>query len=169
MTEQRRLKLANEQDRSFRFRIIGLPKSKGSLQAYIQDTPEGPRARLVEKRSGPARKALRDWRMACARVFRQSSMFSNHFGPLKGKYLRPVRVDVQFHLPRPKSAPKYAEYPTTYPDLDKLLRVVLDELTDYLTHDDRQIVDIHTSKIYADPPGAIVTVYAGAAPEKVNW
>lgn len=152
-----------------RFRIVGLPKSKGSLTAYVYETPDGPRTRLVEKRSGPARAALTEWRLACARVFRQAGNAKQHFGPLKAKYLRPVRVDIQFHLPRPKSAPKYVEYPTTYPDLDKLLRVVLDELTNYLTHDDRQIVEIHSSKIYADPPGAIVTVYADAAPERIEW
>jgi len=152
-----------------RFRIIGLPKSKGSLTAYAYETPDGPRAQLVEKRSAPARKALAEWRQACMRVFIRAGIYIAKFGPIKGNYLRPLRVDIQFHLPRPKSAPKYVEYPTTYPDLDKLERVILDELSASLIHDDRQIVEIHSSKIYADPPGAIVTVTADAAPEKVSW
>jgi Holliday junction resolvase RusA-like endonuclease len=94
--------------------------------------------------------------------------------PVRGQYLQPAAVSIQFALPRPKSAPAYVEATTKYPDLDKLLRVILDELTLWILTDDRQIVELHSTKVYADPDaneptGAIVRVWPCSPPEKERW
>jgi crossover junction endodeoxyribonuclease RusA len=54
----------------------------------------------------------------------------------------PVGVRAEFVLPRLASAPKSRPHPpaVTRPDLDKLLRAVLDAITGPVIHDDAQVV-----------------------------
>lgn len=70
--------------------------------------------------------------------------------PLDG----PVHVQLVFWLPRPKSHPKTRRtLPTTAPDVDKLLRGVLDALTSAgAIRDDAIVVDAPPSKRYVHPP-----------------
>jgi crossover junction endodeoxyribonuclease RusA len=75
------------------------------------------------------------------------------------------RVDLVFTLPRPKSVPKSRRArPTTKPDLDKLVRAVLDaiSLPKYvqLLTDDSIVTDLHAAKRYADhsPPGVRIFI-----------
>ena len=162
------------QEAALSFRIIGIPKSKGSLSPFIQWINGKPQARVIEKKSGSARDALALWREACGRVFKQAAGHASRFGMVRGRYLQPVAVTCQFSLPRPKSAPSYVEAPTTYPDIDKLTRVILDELRLWILTDDRQIVDVHATKVYADadrgePTGAIVRIRPCAPVEKERW
>lgn len=77
-----------------------------------------------------------------------------HGGPVKG----PVKVGVEFVLPdqtgRHASSPHVAR-----PDLDKLLRAVLDALTGVLWVDDSQVVEVFARKRWAgrgEQPGAMV-------------
>jgi Holliday junction resolvase RusA-like endonuclease len=44
------------------------------------------------------------------------------------------------------------------PDLDKLIRAILDALTGVVWRDDGQVVDIVASKVYADTPGVDVVI-----------
>lgn len=85
--------------------------------------------------------------------------------PLDG----PVKVDVLFVFPRPKShyhtgknagrlrfsAPTYH---TSVPDLDKLQRAVGDALSAVVIRDDRQIACWSVVKLYGDNPGAQILV-----------
>ena len=167
-----KIELARNRDLSFR--IVGIPKSKGSLSPFIQWIDGKPKARLMEKKSRSSRKALNDWREVCGRVFKQAASHASRFGLVRGRYLQPVAVTCQFSLPRPKSAPSYVEAPTTYPDIDKLTRVILDELRLWILTDDRQIVDVHATKVYADTDsgdiiGAIVRIRPCDPPEKERW
>jgi len=72
----------------------------------------------------------------------------------------PLIVEVTFILPRPKTNKR--QYPTTKPDIDKLIRATLDGLT--LAHvwlDDCQIVAVNACKVYESPtnkPGAIIEI-----------
>jgi crossover junction endodeoxyribonuclease RusA len=67
-----------------------------------------------------------------------------------------VRVDVQFYMPRPKSAPKSRRLPTKLPDLDKLVRAILDAMTDAgVWHDDSQVAMIQAAKFYAGGEGDV--------------
>lgn len=68
-----------------------------------------------------------------------------------------VRITVEFHLARPKSAKKRA-YPTVKPDADKLVRGVLDGLTGVCFEDDAQVVRIEATKVYGMPERMLVSV-----------
>ena len=67
----------------------------------------------------------------------------------------PVQVDVQFTLPKPKSAPKSRRFPDRKPDLDKLVRAALDSLGcgvgAGVIFDDAQVVMVTAEKRYGDP------------------
>jgi len=91
----------------------------------------------------------------------------------------PVRVRITFAMPRPKEhmvlrGGRYvvrASYiwrvPTSPPDIDKLIRGVLDALTGMMYHDDSQVVEVHARKVYASgDPYAVIEVSDAAAGEK---
>lgn len=74
----------------------------------------------------------------------------------------PVGVNARFVMTRPKSTPK-TRTPAAVkrPDLDKLLRGVLDALTGVSWADDAQVVDVRTTKRLADvgeTPGLWITI-----------
>ncbi len=75
----------------------------------------------------------------------------------------PLEVSVEFYLPRPKSIkPQQRPEPIKPPDLDKLLRALLDGIgqAGNIWEDDSQVVKVRASKGYDDiyPAGAIVTI-----------
>jgi crossover junction endodeoxyribonuclease RusA len=74
----------------------------------------------------------------------------------------PVRIELQFVMPRPKATPKRSTPPAVKkPDLDKLTRAVLDAITGVSYRDDSQVVDLVASKRIAElgePPGLALTV-----------
>ena len=69
---------------------------------------------------------------------------------------QPVKIELTFVFARPKSVKR--EYPTVFPDLDKLIRSILDGLTGIAYLDDAQVVAIHTEKIYGETPGVKISV-----------
>ncbi len=74
-------------------------------------------------------------------------------GPLDG----PVRVAVSFYFIAPKSTRRTAPY--VRPDLDKLVRAVLDGLTMAgAFSDDAQVTEIIARKSYGTRPGAAIRV-----------
>lgn len=79
----------------------------------------------------------------------------------------PVSVEITFTRRKPSSAPKTRRiWPTTHPDLDKMLRATLDALTIAgVFADDAQVIDSHESKCFPgewpgslDRPGARIKV-----------
>jgi len=98
---------------------------------------------------------LRSWRQDIAAV--SSQQMQGHL-PWQG----PVMVAISFYLPRPKAhygtgknserlKPQAPAYPATHPDIDKLIRSVLDAMTGIVFHDDRQVVVIQAGKYYGQP------------------
>jgi crossover junction endodeoxyribonuclease RusA len=76
---------------------------------------------------------------------------------------RPVAVQLQFVMPRPASAPKRRTPPAVKrPDLDKLVRAVLDAIGSAgIWHDDSQVVDLRATKRLAElaePAGCHITI-----------
>jgi len=80
----------------------------------------------------------------------------------------PVSVFIIFRFPHPKShyfpqtkaraayevlRPEWVDewFMAKMPDVDKLCRAVLDALTDYAVHDDRQVVELVARKVWAEP------------------
>ncbi len=77
----------------------------------------------------------------------------------------PVSVDIQFYFDRPKkhynSKGLRADAPdkhTTKPDIDKLLRAVLDAMTGIVFKDDSQVQQVVMLKWYGTAAKTIVTV-----------
>jgi len=67
-----------------------------------------------------------------------------------------VEVILTFVMAKPKTV-KRAE-PFVRPDLDKLIRAVLDGLTDVAYLDDQQVTNITASKTYGENQGVWITV-----------
>jgi len=75
----------------------------------------------------------------------------------------PIRLQLVFTLPRPKSVPiSRRATPTTKPDLDKLTRAVMDAISleryCQVIKDDSLVTDLHAAKRYADHTPAGVTI-----------
>jgi len=126
--------------KSIRFDVSGLPIPQGSTRAFIvKNRP------IITSTS----KGLNQWRQLVS-AEAQKRVDS----PLEG----PVSVELHFRVPRPKSAPKKRRtYPDKRPDLDKLVRAVLDAITHVIVADDSQVVALTATKDYG-PPGVLVQV-----------
>ena len=61
----------------------------------------------------------------------------------------PVAMTMDFQLQKPRTVNR--EMPTVPPDLDKLIRAILDSLSKIVYLDDSQVVEIHSSKSYGEP------------------
>lgn len=106
--------------------VSGTPKPQGSKRAFKHKTTGN--VVMVEDN-----KNVRDWRSDMKNV--AGAEFADT-PPFEG----PVTVMVVFHMPRPKSHPKTKQtWPTSKPDVDKLLRAVLDALTGIAFKDDSQV------------------------------
>ncbi len=126
--------------RSIKFDVSGLPIPQGSTRAFI-----------VNKRPviTSTSKGLNQWRQLVS-----SEAQRRVDAPLE----IPVAVTLHFRLPRPKSAPKKKRtYPDKRPDLDKLVRAVLDAITHVIISDDSQVVALTATKDYG-PPGVRIEV-----------
>ena len=75
----------------------------------------------------------------------------------------PIRLQLVFTLPRPKSVSiGRRAVPTTKPDLDKLVRAVMDAISleryCQILKDDSLVTDLHAAKRYADHTNPGVTI-----------
>jgi Holliday junction resolvase RusA-like endonuclease len=77
----------------------------------------------------------------------------------------PIRLQLVFTLPRPKSVSiGRRARPTTKPDLDKLVRAVMDAISleryCQIIKDDSLVTDLHAAKRYADhtKPGVSIMI-----------
>lgn len=119
--------------------------------------PQGSKDNLGNGRMRESSVGLAEWRH---RVGYAANRIRGH----DCKYSGPVRVSIEFIMPRPKSlrADELAPPHTHPPDLDKLVRGVLDALTGTLLVDDALVTSLgETSKRTAaalEPPGAHITV-----------
>lgn len=131
--------------------VMGLPAAQGSKRHVGRGV-------LVEssKRVGPWREAV------VAAAIQQDAANKQLDGP--------VKVDVSFYFPRPKSHTNAAGHlkPNapfvhyTTPDLDKVIRSTLDALTQAaVITDDARVQEITARKLYATSeraPGALIFV-----------
>lgn len=85
-------------------------------------------------------------------------------------FIGPLLVDIQFHLPRPKrlmrkNDPTGPIPHTVRPDVDNLIKAVLDALKGLLWADDKQVWGIRAKKYYHaidEGPHAAIMVQFGA-------
>jgi Holliday junction resolvase RusA-like endonuclease len=129
--------------------VLGFPKPAGSKRVFLVGKAGGPPRPVVTDTAG---RAGRDWRVtiqhAIARVYDEP--------PLLG----PLELACYFTVPRPRGhagrrglRPSAPGYPTTRPDLTKLLRALEDAATGLLWADDAQIVTQIITKRYGTRPG----------------
>jgi len=125
--------------------IEGVPAPQGSKRII--------KGRLIEASSAK----LKKWR---AEIAKQCMALVNEDHKI---FLGPVKVEVIFYMPRPKSVPQTKRpWPIVPPDLDKLCRGLLDGIgqSEVIWGDDSQVVQLMAWKAYADNrnPGAQVRI-----------
>lgn len=129
--------------------VIGLPVPQGSKSAHPFRRKDGSLGVAVHE-GGKAAK-LKDWRASIASAAQLWIEQNGMPTPLNG----PLALEVIFELPRPKSAPKRVLYPSTKPDLSKLIRAVEDALTGIAYVDDARIVKLLVGKVFASGPPCV--------------
>ncbi len=69
-----------------------------------------------------------------------------------------ISLRVQFFFERPKSVSKKVTHKLTRPDLDKLIRGIMDALTGVVFQDDAQVTTIEAGKVLGSPSRAEIAV-----------
>jgi crossover junction endodeoxyribonuclease RusA len=115
------------------FRAIGAPVPQGSMKVI--------HGRVLHSQGS----ALAVWRSSVAWAAKQAGATLSD---------QPIDMAMVFIMPRPKSVKR--PFPTVAPDLDKLVRGVLDALTGIAYLDDAQVISISAHKIYGTTPGVEV-------------
>lgn len=133
---------------NLRLVVAGVPQPQGSTRAFVVN---GHAVVTSDNR------ALAPWRDAIAFEARRAM---GECAPLAG----PLRIWASFAVHRPKSRPKRERSPDRRPDLDKLLRAVLDGLTGIVFTDDAQVCWVLARKVYRDDgwTGVIAEIAGGA-------
>jgi len=101
--------------------------------------------------------------------WRQEVAAAAHSKMRDGPWKVPVQVSCTFFFPRPKAhfgtgrnaetlRPSAPKRPAGKPDIDKLVRAVLDAMTGIVFSDDSQVVALDAMKLYADMETPGVTV-----------
>jgi len=111
------------------FRVDGLPVPQGSMRVFNGHEVHNKGAELAV------------WRAAVAIEARRAGCT-----PEPG----PVKLDLLFSMPKPKTVKRL--HPTVAPDLDKLIRAVLDSMTAIAYLDDGQVTEINAIKVYGSAP-----------------
>ena len=134
-----------------RLEIYGTPRPQGSKTAFVR----GGHAVVTEGGSKSGREGHQAWRQAVATAARDWQLA--HDRPLLDG---PLFLRVDFRLQRPKSIPKSRAFPAVKPDLDKLIRSVLDSLSGVVIADDARVVCVEAAKVYAGEraPGASILI-----------
>jgi len=147
------------------FTVYGVPAPKGNKSAFPirKGGRLTGRVAVVEKGEGH-----KDWSRRVEEVVQAHAAGGAEL--LDG----PLALAVRFYLPRPVSEPKRRRtWPQRKPDLDKLIRALLDPMSGVLIADDARIVELFASKDFAeateDPrPRAVVSVWNLSEGEGVN-
>lgn len=132
-------------------RVTGLPAPKGSMRCVGR----GGRHQLIADNRDRA-KAWHEQIVAAGRALLRTAG-----GPLEG----PLSVAITFTVPKPASVPLTRLWPITRSagDVDKLVRLVLDGLTDSgIWADDSQVVELSAIKAYPHSPAPDLTPEGGA-------
>ena len=136
---------------AIRIEVLGVPVPQGSTKGYPNRKTGG----VNITHDNPK---LRAWRDLVAKAASDAMIRRPQWGVLEGA----VGIDLQVFLPRPKSAPKRKRLRhQKRPDIDKVIRGILDALTGVVFRDDSQVCEIKALKDYDydHAPGIICVVY----------
>jgi Holliday junction resolvase RusA-like endonuclease len=130
--------------------VLGQPKPAGSKRAFLVGKDR--KRAVITDDTGMAG---RDWRVAVQHAI----TLAYGAPPLTG----PLELTCSFTVVRPRGhagrrglRPSAPAYPSTRPDLTKLLRAVEDAATGLLWVDDAQIVSQTVTKRYGTRPGVTI-------------
>ena len=122
--------------KELRFMVAGSPVPQGSKSARVYNG----RAIMFE-----ANKKLPAWRTAVSEAARLAMASDLQWVE---PFDKPVKIVITFFMPRP-AKPKWAKYPGSKPDLDKLVRSIFDSLTaGKIWADDSLAVEVHAQKLW---------------------
>lgn len=150
-------------ERQVTFFVAGAPIPQGSVTAHAAKRKDGSHYGVVHYAVGTK---LHRWRNKISKAARAEWGDDMTY--------HPVTLALVFYRARPLShyqglafdvRPRYVtDVPDTSPDLDKLVRAVMDALTDVVYVDDSQVVEIGATKRYVPnrehPPGVEVSIIA---------
>ncbi len=126
-----------------KFTVFGKPVPQGSSKAFYVKSLGRSVITSDNKRLKPWRQQVTESAMAI-----QAEAIPDD---------RPVEVVLDFYFARPKSATKRIGM-TVKPDIDKLVRAILDGIMGVLFHDDSQVVSIAARKHYGSIEKADIQV-----------
>ncbi len=132
------------------FTVAGVPQPQGSAKAFI---PKGWNRAIITSDN----KKLKPWRQEIA-AMAQEAMKRVSDIPNWHVTEGPVEVTCYFYFQKPKSTKKSVTQKITKPDIDKLLRGVLDALTGIVFRDDAQVVGVQCYKLFDDAPSCRIIV-----------
>lgn len=134
--------IGNEGQEEVRFFVAGEPQPKGSTHSFYVK-------KLNRVVTTSTNRNLKQWQIRIAteaQRINEGREVSFYDPDKKCGY----KVEVHFLFCKPKSAPKKIRLNTKRPDLDKLVRAVLDGLADILIPDDSQVLSIMATKRYIE-------------------
>ena len=139
---------------SLSFTVLGRPEPQGSMRGFIQTARNGAQtARLTSANS-----KMRPWRQEVGWEALRSRIAAGIDTPWDSSVA--VKMTVLFVFVKPPSVKKSRIFPTVKPDLDKLLRAILDACTGVIWRDDGQVVEIVSQKRYGLPESAEIKLEA---------
>lgn len=129
------------------------------IEFTIPGDPRGKaRPRVVRLKNGASMSYTPDKTVAYEELIRQRfrQQWSSTELPFPDKTPACVMITACFGIP--KSTSKKARtamlsgqtYPTKKPDVDNVIKIVLDALNGFAWHDDAQVIDLHISKTYTE-------------------
>ena len=131
------------------FEVHGEPIPQGSTRAFIPKGWKRPIITADNKRTKPWKQEV----AGAALVAMEKDLLS-----CAGKNV-PFGLLLTFKFQKPKSVKKSVTRKTTKPDLDKLIRSILDALTGIVFEDDSQVVTVQARKTFDEPPGVKITFW----------
>lgn len=143
----------DEDDGLIHFFVGGEPQPKGSTRAFYVKKLD----RVVTTNSN---RNTKQWQLRIAMEAQRANEGRrvSFYSPDK---CFGYEVEASFLFQRPKSLPKKMCLDTKRPDLDKLIRAVLDGLANVIIPDDAQVISICSKKRYAEGsemPGADIMI-----------
>lgn len=142
-----------------KFTVYGKPQPQGSTRGFVYNR-FNPRSNQMQARAAITsdNAKLKPWRQQVSQTA---------IAAAKGEIIprgTPVSIWLMFYFDRPKSLSKNASsLKTTKPDIDKLIRSVLDALTGTVFEDDSQVAVCRMQKCFAQPER--LEVFVGAIHE----
>ena len=87
-------------------------------------------------------------------AFQKQALPFKPSSPLEGA----LRVSIRFYKKKPKSYAKSVVHWTKKPDIDNMIKLVLDSMNKIFFKDDAQVVELHCKKEYSDSPRTEVLI-----------